>query len=142
MLSPGGVTLDAVNKMKEVKKELNRGYGQENGVNIEIEPLLLHEFVANEMYPAIKRRYEDEEGSFGTGFLRDTIRPLCHRIINPKPWIQKLTSIQKLVVAKYKEKAVLQGWDNPRYMVPGRILPLDVLVDTIDEIDRIDLDIV
>ncbi len=93
------------------------------------------------MYPAIKHRYKDEQGSFGTGFLKETIEPLCRRIINPKAWLQKVISLRKLLIAKEKERINFQQAQGMARCLPiYATMSLNNLVDAIDEIEKINIE--
>jgi prophage antirepressor-like protein len=134
LLSPGGITLSAVERLEELQWELSKTLGS---IDIEIDSLLIHDFVCHEMYPIIKSRYEDEEGSFGTGFLKETIQPLCYRIIRPKLWLQKLINLQNLLAAKRKEELESRNEERIKYPLFMKKIPLTLLVDAVDEIERL-----
>jgi len=140
-LSPSGITLDALKKLKHFQESI-KSISIKEGIHIEVEfdSLLIHEFVFNEMYPAIKHRYEDEQGSFGTGFLRETIEPLCLRIVNPKPWLQKVISLRKLLIAKEKERINFQQQGMRGSLPIYATMSLSNLADAIDEMEKIDME--
>ena len=140
-LSPSGITLDALKKLRHFQESL-KSIPTKEGIDVEVEfdSLLIHEFVFKEMYPAIKHRYEDEQGSFGTGFLRETIQPLCCRIVSPRPWLQKIVSLQKLLIAKEKERINFQRTRGVRALPIYATMSLTSLVDAIDEMEKINIE--
>lgn len=107
-VSPGGITVEALQTMGELQQRLNKIANSGKALNEELEvklnSLLLCEFVRDELYPVIVGRHRDNKGNFGTGFISNTIDPLCEKLINPAPWIQQLrASLRALEKANCKE---------------------------------------
>lgn len=107
-VSPGGITVEALQAMRRLQQHLNQiansGKALTEELEVKLNSLLLCEFVRDELYPVIVGRHHDNKGNFGTGFIDNTIDPLCEKLINPDPWIQQLkASFRALKKANLKE---------------------------------------
>lgn len=127
-VSPGGITSDALEAMMNLQTHLNTISAYGDGIEIQLESLLLYELVRDVLYPSIVSRHSDENGNFGTGFISQTIDPLCQKLINPEPWITDLKKSLR-ILKKASEKELLL---NPSS---------EISLDFIQEAEKIGLDL-
>ena len=80
LVSPGGITVGGVERLKEVQLILD---SKHHGA-IKLDSMLLGELVWGEIYPAIQKRYQDNEGGFGTLHLNSKPKKICNKLFNRK----------------------------------------------------------
>ncbi|MBD2569875.1 hypothetical protein [Anabaena lutea] len=108
-ISPCGITEDGLEALNEVQKHADEKYIEK----IYIDAVRLDDFVWNQLYPAIRQTYQDEQGDIGNQFfyVKDKIIQICLEICNPDLWVdQYKTSRQEYY------KAIL---NRDRYCLPG-----------------------
>ncbi|HEU0144715.1 MAG TPA: BRO family protein [Nitrososphaera sp.] len=127
-VSPGGITSAALEGMKNLQAHLNQISSNGENIEIQLDSLLLYDLVRNVLYPMIVGRHSDEIGSFGAGFISQTIDPLCQKLINPEPWITDLRKSLK-ILKKASQKELLL---NPS---------VEISLDFIQEAERIGLEL-
>lgn len=105
LVAPGGITAAGVSELNEVQKLLRERYKAE-AFEIELDALPLHQLVWEEMYPAITKKYEDEEGKYGYIFVISSVRSLCRMLTDPMPWIALQKSFKKQLLDTKKKELI------------------------------------
>lgn len=85
LVAPGGITQAGVERLKECQQTFDLKY--QGG--IQLDAMRLDELVWGEMYPAIAERYQDSTGAFATYHLNRKIKPLCKKLCDGVPTLQK-----------------------------------------------------
>ena len=92
LVSPGGINTGGVERLREVQLILDSKY---NGA-IKLDSMLLGELVWGEIYPAIQKRYQDNEGGFSTLHLNSKPKKICNKLLNRKLLASDQNSSKKI----------------------------------------------
>lgn len=111
LVAPGGITESAVEELIEIQKILRERYKDE-GFEIELDALPLHQMVWNEMYPTIASKYEDDEGKYGYGFVLNSVQNLCRMLTDPTPWITFQKSFKRQLLETRKNEFLSSSEDH------------------------------
>jgi hypothetical protein len=111
LVAPGGITESGVKELCTIEGLLENKYKSE-GFEIELDAIPLHHMVWHEMYPAISKKYEDEEGRYGYGFVSNSVQSLCRMLTDPKPWIAHHQSIKKQLLELRKKEFLASSEDR------------------------------
>ena len=108
-VSPCGITEEALKALQEIQAHADTKYSEK----IYIESVRLDEFVWNQIYPAIRSTYRDEDGEIGRQFfyVREKIHQLCLEICNPDLWVDDFKKLRQ------KSYVAIKGRD--RMFLPG-----------------------
>lgn len=101
-VSPCGITDEALKVLQEVQEDADQKYNDK----IYIESVRLDDFVWNQINPAIRSTYRDEDGEIGKQYVyvKGKVHQLCLEICNPDLWVEKFVEFRGDTYKAIKER--------------------------------------